>query len=323
MSATSVWQTAAAGFESRGDIVNQALVFSYLALTYQQLGQPEAAATMDKAVRLMANQKQQSRFIFAQILNNLGELQLNQGKAEIALETWQKSAVLYREIGDSFGEFGTQLNQSRALQAMGFYLRARTTLQHLEVSLNSQTDSQFKVNGLLNLGNVLRISGDFTASQKILQQTLNIAQKLQLTSDIPRVLLGLANLAQAQSQPETALKYYQQAASEESPVRLQAELHQLALFVELNRPTDAQKLLTSLQKLANLPASQTTIYAQIELARNLVKLDPKATATAARLLATAQKQAKGLGQTPALNLMPWGAWQSYMSKLNNGRRRNA
>lgn len=299
LQAVKVWQTAAAGFESQGDRQNQALVLSYLALTYQQLGQPEATATMDKAVGLMA-QKPQSSFIFAQILNNLGELQLNQGKAENALESWQKSEKLYREISDKIGEFGTQLNQARALQALGFYLRARTTLQQLEASLSSKEDSQLKVNGLLNLGNVFRISGDFKASQKILQQTLDIAQKLALTSDIPGVLLSLGNLAEAQSQRETALKYYQQAASEQSPVKLQAELHQLALFVELNRPTDAQKLLPSLQtQLANLPASQTTIYAQIELAENLVKLNPKDTSTAARLLATAQKQAKGLGNPRA------------------------
>lgn len=317
LSAASVWQTAAAGFESRGDIVNRALVLSYLALTDQQLGKPEAAATMDQAVALLATQKlSQSSFILAQILNNQGQLQLSQGKPEMALLTWQKSAALYRKIGDRLGEFGTQLNQARALQALGFYLRARTTLQQLEVSLISQEDSQLKVNQFLNLGNVLRISGDFKASQKILQQSLDIAEKLQLKFDLPGIWLGLGNLAEARSQPEAALKYYQQAASEQSPVRLQAELAQLGLLIELSSPQtpnsgglepsvswqnrEVQKLLISLQtQLANSPANQTTIYAKIELAKYLVKLDPNNTATAAKWLATAQKQAKAFGNSRA------------------------
>lgn len=298
--AASVWQTAAANFESRGDIPNQALILSYLALAYQQLGKPEAAATMDQAVVLATSKLPESQFIFAQILNNQGQLQLSQGQAEIALKTWQKSEALYREVGDRIGEFGTQLNQARALQALGFYLRAKTTLQQLQAALMSQEDSQFKVTGLLNLGNILRISGDFPASQKLLQKSLAIAQKLQLTSDIPMALLGLGNLAQARSQPDSALKYYHQAASEQSPVRLQAELQQLELLVQLNRPTEAQKLLASLQtQLTNLPANQTTIYAKIELAKYLVKLEPNNTATAAKWLAMAQQQAKGLGNPRA------------------------
>jgi CHAT domain-containing protein len=301
LQAANIWKTTAEKLASFGDIPKQALVLSYLSLTYQQLGQPEAPATMmAKAMDLITTEKQKLPFIFAQILNNQGQLQLSQGKPEVALLSWQQSEKLYREIGDRTGIIGTQLNQARALQALGFYLRARTTLQQLEATLNSESDSQLKFAGLLNLGNVLRVVGDFKASQKLLQQSLAIAQQLQLTQDIPVALLSLGNLAQAEAQPQTALEFYQQADSSQSPVSLQAQIHQLEMLIKLSRPAEAQKLIAALPtQLANLPASQTTIYAQIELAENLVKLDPKAMPTAAKLLATAQQQAKSLGNPRA------------------------
>ncbi len=300
--AANVWKAAASSFQSQGDSLNQALVLSYLSLAYQQLGQLSSAeATMNQAVALIANQTlPQSKFILAQILNNQGQLQLMQSQPEAALETWKKAETLYTELSDRTGEIGTQLNQARALQALGFYLRARTTLEQVGASLNTQPDSQLKLAGLLNLGNVLRVAGDFTASQKILEQGLAVAQGLQSSSDIQLALFSLGNLVEAKDQPQAALDYYQKAGVENSPVRLQAQIHQLDLLVKLDRLQDAQKLLPLIQsQLANLPPSQTTIYAQIELAESLVKLDAKHVTTAARLLATAQQQAKILGNSRA------------------------
>ncbi|MBD0361620.1 MAG: CHAT domain-containing protein [Coleofasciculus sp. C3-bin4] len=302
LEAANVWKATASGFESQGDILNQGLVLSYLSLAYQQLGQLSSAeATMGEAVALITAQTlPQSKFILAQILNNQGQLQSGQGQPQSALETWKKSEKLYKELGDRTGEIGTQLNQARALQALGFYLRARTTLEQIEASLKSQPASQLKVAGLLNLGNVLRVAGDFDASQKILEQGCAIAQQLKSLADIQLALFSLANLAEAQEQSQTALKYYQQAAAENSPVRLQAQIHQLNLLVKLNRLQEVQTLLPLIQtQLANLPPSQTKIYAQIELADSLVKLNPKEVTTAAQLLATAEKQAKILGNPRA------------------------
>ncbi|HEY9606622.1 MAG TPA: CHAT domain-containing protein [Allocoleopsis sp.] len=302
LEAANVWKAAASSFQSQGDILNQALVLSYLSLTYQQLGQlQQAEATMNQAVALITNQTlPQSEFILAPILNNQGQLQFGQGKPEAALETWKKSETLYRELGDSTGEIGTQLNQARALQALGFYLRARSTLEQVEASLKSQPASQLKVAGLLNLGNVLRVAGDFDASKKILEQGLAAAQQLQSVSDIQVALFSLANLAEAQEQLQTALKYYQQAGTENSPARLQSQIHQLKLLITLNRLSDAQNLLPLIQsQLTNSTPSQTTIYAQIELADTLVKLNPKEVTTVSQLLAIARKQAKILGNPRA------------------------
>ena len=299
LEATNAWKAAASEFQSQGDTLNQGLVLSYLSLAYQQLGQlQQAEAAMSEAISLTSPTP--PSLIRAQILNNQGQLQLSQEQAETALETWKKAERLYAELSDRVGEIGTQLNQARAWQVLGFYLRARTTLEQVEASLASQPDSQLKVAGLLNLGNVLRIIGDLAASEKVLRQSLAVAQRLQSALDIQMALLSLGNLAEAQEQRQVALEFYQQAAAENSPVRLQAQIHQLQLLVELNRRADAQNLLPQIQtQLANLPPSRTTIYAQIQLAESLVKLDPKESTTAARLLATAQQQAKLLGNPRA------------------------
>jgi CHAT domain-containing protein/uncharacterized protein HemY len=300
--AANVWKAAASNFQFQGDIDNQALVLSYLSLTYQQLGQlQEAEATMNQAVAFITKQTQpQSKLILAQIINNQGQLQFNQLSPEAALESWKKSETLYRELNDRTGEIGTQLNQTRALQSLGFYLRARTTLEQIEVSLKNQPTSELKIAGLLNLGNVLRVVGDFEASKKILEQSLAMAQQLQSVADIQLANFNLANLAKAQEQTQTALKLYQQAATQNSPVKLPAQIHQLDLLVKLNRLQEAQNLLPLSQtQLTKTPPSQTTIYAQIELADTLVKLNPKDLTTAAQLLATAQQQAKNLGNLRA------------------------
>ncbi|HEY9831152.1 MAG TPA: CHAT domain-containing protein, partial [Stenomitos sp.] len=302
LEAANAWEATVSSFQSQGDRLNQALVLSYLSLAYQQLGQLQPAeATMNQAVGLITNQTlPRSKFILAQIINNQGQLEFGQGKPEAALETWKKAESLYRELGDSIGAMGTQLNQARALQALGFYLRARSTLEQVEASLKNQPTSQLKVTGLLNLGNVLRVAGDFNTSQKILEQGLAAAQQLQSGPDIQIALFSLANLAEAQEQPETALHFYQQAAAKNSPVRLPAQIHQLNLLVQLNRLPDAQNLLSIIQsQLTNLPPSQTTIYAQIELSDYLFKLNPKQVNTSAQLLATAEKQAKNLGNPRA------------------------
>lgn len=300
--AANVWKEAASEFESQGDKLHQGLILSYLALAYQQLGQfPEAEATINQALTLIKNKTSPSaQFILAQIFNNQGQLQFNQAKYTTALETWKKAEKLYRELGDSTGEIGTQINQARALQALGFYLRARTTLEQVEASLTRQNDSHLKLAGLLNLGNVLRVAGDFATSQNILEQGLVVAQQLQSDGDIQVAWLSLGNLAEAQQQPQIALDYYQKAAAQNSPIRLQAQIHQLKLLVQLNRLQEAQNLFSLIQtQLAKLPPSQTTIYAQIELADSLVKLNPQDFTKAAQLLAMAQKQAKQLGNIRA------------------------
>ncbi|HAZ43088.1 MAG TPA: hypothetical protein DDW76_26480 [Cyanobacteria bacterium UBA11369] len=300
LSAINTWKAAAEEYRSRGDSLNQSLVLSYLALAYQQVGQFESATVaMNEAIALIVKQPKE-QLIVAQVLNNQGQFYLSQGQSETALETWKKAEQVYRGISDRIGEIGTQLNQARALQTLGFYLRAKNILQQVATSLNSQPDSEIKATALLNLGNIMRVLGNFNAAQKHLEQSLAIAHKLQLLPDIQIALFSLGNLAQAREQPQAALQFYQQASGENSPVKLQAQIHQLELLVKLERLADGLSLIPKIQtQLANLPPSHNKIYAQINLAECLLKLSPNDVSKAAKILANAANEAKNLANPRA------------------------
>jgi CHAT domain-containing protein len=256
----------------------------------------------------------------AQTLNAQGQQQLEQGNPTAALATWQQAEALYRSLGDLIGVIGTQFNQAKALQALGFYQRAKTLLEQLRTALAQQPDSSLQANVLLSLGNVLRIVGELDTSETLLKQSLAIAERLGSRPDQQAARLHLGNIELARQQPEAALRWFEQAAAEASPVQLTAQLRQLNVLLQLDRPSEAVALLSQLQaRLAALPPSQRRIYGQIELAASILGIqtasfrgqdsrqekvsgfaaDPQAGREAARLLATAVQQAQQTGDRRA------------------------
>lgn len=321
--AVTVWQKAAAIFEAQGDVLNQALTLSYLASAFEQLGQwTEATKAITQSLRLLANNQQQTsahQLILAQVLNTQGNLQLTQGQESDALQTWKQAEAAYQKAGDEVGILGSQINQARALRALGLYKRAAGILEQVEQTLHKQPDSALKVAGLHNLGNTLRLLGDLDQTRIVLQQSLAIAERLrqespssseESASDISGILVSLGNTAHAQGQTDTALKFYRQAA-EIAPLfttKIQAQVIQLNLLIEAERWAEAQTLWTQIQpQLAELPPSRLAIYTQIDVAQSLMKIGREGARGAggaggesefipasARLLANAVQQARSL-----------------------------
>jgi CHAT domain-containing protein len=326
--AVTAWQKAAATFEAQGDVLNQALTLSYLASAFEQLGQwTEATETITHSLRLLANNKQQTtnlQLILAQALNTQGNLQLTQGQESNALETWQQAEAFYQKAGDEVGILGSQINQARALQALGLYRRATIILEQVEQTLQKQPDSALKVAGLRNLGNTLRLVGDLDRTRIVLQQSLAIAQRLrqesrssedESASDISGILVSLGNTVRAQGETDTALKFYRQA-TEIAPLpitKIQAQVIQLNLLIQTERWAEAQTLWTQIQpQLAELPPSRLAVYTQIDVAQSLMKIGRKEAGgagqagresepilTSARLLANALQQARRLNDARA------------------------
>jgi len=295
LKAIEVWNITASSFQTQGNVVKQALVLSYLALCYQETGQTQQATqVMDKALSII--NKSPQKFTFAQILNNQGELLFNQGKLDIAFQTWQKSESLYKELRDKTGEIGTQINQARSLQGLGLYVRARSTLEKVKESFSKQPNSELKLGGLLNLGNVYRVMGDFTQAQKMFDQSLAIATSQHFIYSKQQTLFNLGNLAYDQQKLPMALKYYEQVTQYNSPVKLSALIHQLEILIELNKNQDASKVLPKIiTELNALSASKITIYAQINLAISLLKMPGSDITNIAKLLAKSSKQALDYG----------------------------
>jgi CHAT domain-containing protein/tetratricopeptide (TPR) repeat protein len=316
--AARIWQQAANEFAAAGDKLSQASALSNLSLTYQQLGLwNQAKDAIANSLSLLNTHS--SPLILAQTLNIQGFLQLSLGQAESALDTLQKAAAAYQKAGDRAGIISNLINQSQAMQALGFYRRAANTLEQVETSLQNQPDSIIKVTGLLNLGNTLRVVGNLDKSQQVLQQSLEIAQKLGLKGLTASIQLSLGNtkraiakktaasniIQTAQNETQAALELYRQAANSQSRnTRIQALINQLSLLVEIQQNSAAQTLLPTIQQeLKELPASRTSVYARINLAQSLIEhSNPQLTADIAQIVAKAVQEAKNLEDRRAESL---------------------
>ncbi|HEY9647467.1 MAG TPA: CHAT domain-containing protein [Chroococcidiopsis sp.] len=298
--AIALWQQAVARYQQQGDRPNQALVLSFLAQAFDDLGQwSPANQAIAQAIALIDTHPSASNpdaaWVLAQVLTIQGALQLDQGLGAEALSTWQAAEVAYQATDDSNGILGSQINQARALQSAGFYRQARDLLTQVEQALQDQPDSPLKVTGLRNLGKVLRWVGDLAQSRQVLEQSLAIARRLSdapvqsasetiSAADISGILLSLGNTTRAQGNLDQALAFYQQAAAIAPSVAAatQVQLVQLSLLVEAQRWAEAERLVPEIQsRLSRLPSGNLAVYGQINLAQSVVKLISRATATAA------------------------------------------
>lgn len=272
--AVMAWQQAARRYEQTGDTRNQTVALNYLCLAYQNLGEWEKAnSAIAKSLEIL--QTHPNAILLGQVLNAQGRLQLSTGQAEAAFRTWQTAESAYRDGGDDTGILGSQINQAQALQSLGMFQRSRKLLETVQTQLKEQPDSPIKVTGLHNLGIVMQVVGNIEKSQEVLEQSLAIAQKLELTQESGAILLSLGNAARMLDDLEKAMQYYQQATQRSAnPLnQLEAQLNQLRLVIDTERISDTQPLLAQIQaNLANLPPSRDAIYAQVNFAESAMKL---------------------------------------------------
>ncbi|MCM0592792.1 MAG: CHAT domain-containing protein [Gloeotrichia echinulata DVL01] len=287
------------------ELSTQALSYNYLAIVYQDLGLWQAAKTaISQSLALLNNSKfktPDAELILAQVLNTQGSLQLNTGHGEDALATWKQAEKHYRSAKDGTGIILSQINQSQALQTLGFYRQARTILEQMKQDLAALPDSLLKINGLHSLGRTLQMVGDLQESEAVLSASLTIAKKLDYTANIGEILFSLGNTARAKLEFKTALKFYQQVqdTAKNPQTQLEALLNQLSILVYTKQTTDTLALIPQIQqRLANLPPSHGVIYAQVNFAASLIKIDSMESGIGSReiaeLLARAVQQAREL-----------------------------
>ena len=307
-------QQAAQNYEASGDKIKQAQTLSWLSLAYQKLGQWQAAqAAINTSLSLLNSQSGRNEQVRAQVLNAQGRLQLATGKAENALESWQQAEALYAKAADEVGVLGSQINQAEAMQALGLHRRADKLFAEIEQKLQAQPDSALKATGLRNLGKVLRLGGDLDQSHQILTLSLAVIQRLPNSSQAEsETLLSLGNtertlakradnlrdIETAKKYTQSALDNYEKAAAIATfPLtRLQAQLNRLSLLIELNQISDSPALLSQIFSQINaLPASRESVYAAVNLAENLLKIDSKQEAQfIVKILDSAIQQAESL-----------------------------
>lgn len=247
------------------------------------------------------------RLADAQHLNQQGQQQLERGNPQAALELWQQAEWRYRQSQNLQGAIGSQLNQAKALQSLGFYRRAKALLEQVAASQQQQPNSSLKLDNLLTLGNLLRLMGEYEASQQVLAASLSLAQQINSLPDIQTAFLYLGNTLLAQRQSAIALDYFKQAAAIQGRLQLPAQLRQLKLLQQ--RSPEATALSSQIEAhLARLPPSQQAIYGRIELA---TLLSSQPSLKGAQLLATAVQQAKHLGDRRAESYAAGRLGQQY------------
>ncbi|MEG5014696.1 MULTISPECIES: CHAT domain-containing protein [unclassified Microcoleus] len=310
--AVPLLQQAAAQFEAKGENLDRATALSNLAATYGQLAlweEAEKAVNSSlSAVRTQAKTPEQQR-ILAETLNIQGQLQLERGQTQDAIEIWTQAAKIFEQIDRKNQLFQVQINQSRAWEILGLYPRACKMLlasfklenQTCEVSaagletLKNESVSLEQVRAIHALGRVLRVLGQLERSQDVLSLGLEAAQKLGSRPEEAAIYLNLGNTVRAKSNkpgltPEQradwerfALEYYGrsiQAIPNRSPLQIQAKLNQLSLLVDRQDWSEAEALWRSLESQTDqFGSNRAGLYAQINLAQSLMKLAQSPTKT--------------------------------------------
>ncbi|MCC5624909.1 CHAT domain-containing protein, partial [Nostoc sp. CHAB 5715] len=306
--AVNVLQEAVRTYQRESNNLAQAAALTNLSVVYQQLGSwKEAYATIDNSLNLLGwdkinqklnvnNPKSELLEILAQTLNIQGELQLAQGQTDASIKTSQQAEQIWKKLDDTAGVTRSRINQAQALRIAGFYRRSSNILEEVSKQLQAQPDSLVKVITLRSLGNVLQQLGELESSQTSLQQSLEIAQRLQLPLEISLTEFSLGNTARSLSNIKGAIAHYENAAKiAPNPfTKVQALINQLSLLVENERITEAKSLIPTIQsQVPNLPTNQAGIYARINLAQTLTTIGNKK--DIAEILASSAHQAKMIG----------------------------
>jgi CHAT domain-containing protein/tetratricopeptide (TPR) repeat protein len=302
--AVQVLQQAVQEYKQQGKKRELAATLGNLALSYQQLGAwNEAKQAITDSLNLLKGEKSsQNQLIYAKSLDIYGRLQLAMGQSEAALMTWQTAGEIYKKVDNSDGLVKALINQAQAWRSQGFYRRSVRILREVNQKLRSQPDSLSKAVGLRSLGDALLVVGNLEESRTILEESLLIAQRLQANADISASLLSLGNNARLQKQPSQAIAYYQKSR-QVSPTlltKVQAELNQVNILIAEQKLGEAQAILPSIQsQIEQIPLSRAAIYAQINLAQCLKKVQ-NSNLPSAQLLALAIQKADSLGDQQAL-----------------------
>ncbi|GAB4313828.1 MAG: hypothetical protein Kow0091_20770 [Geminocystis sp.] len=284
--AITKWQEALKEFEE--DSLTQSIIFNNIAIALTQLGEWEKAEETVKTSREIlnniSNNSQLKQSIQAQFFNNLAIIELARGDGLQALKYWQSATQIYEQIGDQKGVIRSLINQSKALKYLGLNLQAKQLLQEINTNLELISDPLLKVAGGKNYGDVLRLLGDFSQSEQVLEKSLAIAQRLSFAENaqenllpnyVNQIQLSLGNTYFAQNNITKALEYYQETDTN-SPflnLEIQSQLNKLKLLIQRRRFFSLKNLLPEIyNKINNLPPSNTSIYAQINFVNSLDNL---------------------------------------------------
>lgn len=293
--AIDLLETAIKQYKEKGDIIGSAIATRNLALIYQKLGEwKKAETTLDRSEEIIAKIEDGAKKsqLLAQVLEVKGQIELSLGRAQNALETWKKATDIYQQQDNITGFAQTKIYQAHALRSLGLYSQAIKTLTEIKDGLDSELNTAIKAQALLSLGNVLNRIGKYREAEEILESSLVIAKEFNDRTLIGDILLNLGNNARLKGEPEKALEFNRQAIeiSLDSNIKLRGKLSILDILVSLKQKENALKKADEIEQLLNqLLPRQTTIQAQVSLARHLLKLETESSQVYSILVSAIEK----------------------------------
>lgn len=262
--------------QGAGSILEQAQALSYLSLGQQKLGDWSAAEhSVDQSlalIRRLAPSREQ-QLTLGRSFNTQGSLYYAKGQAREAFVAWKSAEAAYQQAKDESRQLGSLINQSQALQSLGFYGRARQTLEDVHQRLDNQS-TEVRCFGLQSLGNMYWRIGKLDDAEKFLRESRDLVQAANQPQQLSGLFVSLGNLEQARKHLGRSLRYYEQAAALASgELKFQATLNQFQLLHCLNQQAQAHDLIAPLnQQLQALPPSRSVLYGATNFSNTLTKL---------------------------------------------------
>jgi CHAT domain-containing protein len=310
--AAAALERAAAGYRERGDALNRAIALNYLSLTRQRQGRWEDAnRAISSSLELIGVPGDGSTAalnrVFASALTTRGQLQLALGQAEAAFETWQRAERAYRTLGDREGEVGSQINQARALEALGLHRRSCNAVlgtfgsenltcdglaadeetererqrDRLLEAISRQPDSELKAMALRSLGNRLRVLGALDLSKQILLASLDVARTARSDGDIALSFVNLGNTDRVLAQRAENYNQNDEVVQNQTEAAIDAYRQAIALTDSPLVKTEAQ--LNLIHLLTGLNREEDALELFEPVRDRLSALPPGKTTTKARI----------------------------------------
>ncbi len=169
----------------------------------------ELRARLEQAVRaaeVEGHQRDAAAFSWCQayLLQNLGEL-------DIARQEYERTMVIFDELGERTSVAGLLHELGRLAQATGDHAEARR-LYRASLDIKEELGNRAGIASTLHeLGRLAQATGDHAEARRLYRASLDIEEELGNRAGIASTLGQLANLAKVEGDQDEAERFYRQA----------------------------------------------------------------------------------------------------------------
>ncbi|MGB3516852.1 MAG: CHAT domain-containing tetratricopeptide repeat protein [Elainellaceae cyanobacterium] len=176
----------------------------------------EALQSYQEALKIYRDPRVQAFFPEASrrgegnVLGSLGVPYANLGQYQVAIDFFEQSLAIAREINDRLGEENALNNLGIAYQVLGQYQESIDFIEQSLIIARENDNRLGEGNALTNLGSTYMSLGRYQESIELFRQALRITQRIENRFGEGSVLGNLGHVYSALGEYQQALNYYQQ-----------------------------------------------------------------------------------------------------------------